>query len=262
MEFSRLRECLASDAARLREVVAKVDRTAPVPSCPGWTVTDLVGHVGAVYLHKVECMARGVEPESWPPEGLSEQAETDPAGLLDRAYAALAHEFDTRSLDAPAAGWYADDRTVGFWIRRMAHETVIHRIDAELAAGVPTAPIPADLALDGIDEFLHIFLAYGTVAWLEWAREVLAGTDGAAVRLETSGGAWVVRPTPDGVQVSDAGQAITQVGDSGEAVAQVSASPADLLLWLWGRAGDEVVTVTGDAERIRELRKIITFVAQ
>ena len=49
-----------------------------------------------------------------------------------------------------------------FWIRRMAQETVIHRVDAELALGEPFAPIPDDLALDGIDEVLERFLAFGT----------------------------------------------------------------------------------------------------
>jgi uncharacterized protein (TIGR03083 family) len=250
----RLRECLASDAARLREAVASVDGTTPVPSCPGWTVTDLTGHVGAVYLHKVECMARGVEPDPWPPEGLSEEAEKDPVGLLDRAYAALVHEFATRAPATPAGGWYAPDRTVGFWIRRMAQETVIHRLDAELAAAVPSAPIPDDLAVDGIDEFLYVFLEYGTTAWLEWAREVLEGTDGTAVRLVTTGGAWLIRPTPDGV-------AVTRDAVS-PAAAEVTGGPAELLRWLWGRAGDDVVTITGEAERIGQLRKILTFVAQ
>jgi uncharacterized protein (TIGR03083 family) len=252
MDNDRLRECLARDFARLREVVAAVDGSVPVPSCPGWTVTDLAGHVGAVYLHKVECMARGVEPDPWPPEGLSAEAEKDRLGLLDRAYAALIHEFETRPPGAASGGWYAPDRTVGFWIRRMAQETVIHRLDAELAAAVPPAPIPDDLAVDGIDEFLHVFLEYGTTAWLEWAREVLDGTDGGGVRLATTGAQWLVRPTPEGVHVVA----------SGDAATEVTAPPADMLRWVWGRAGDDAVTVGGDAERVGQLRKIFTFVAQ
>jgi uncharacterized protein (TIGR03083 family) len=251
---ARLRQCLASDAARLREVVAGVDGGTPVPSCPGWTVSDLTGHIGAVYLHKVECMVQGVEPDVWPPEGLAEEAEKDPRGLLDRAYAALIHEFETRSPEAPAGGWYIPDRTVGFLIRRMAQETVIHRLDAELAAMVPPAQIPADLAVDGIDEFLDAFLSFGTTAWLEWAGEVLAGTDGEGVRLATSGAAWLVRPTPEGVLVSE--------DASGPVVVEVAAPPAELLRWVWGRVGDDAVSITGDRERVRQLRKIFTFVAQ
>jgi len=254
MENARLRQCLGSDFARLREMVAGVDAGAPVPSCPEWTVADLTAHVGAVYLHKVACMRGGVEPDPWPPAGLADEATAAPLALLDRAYGDLTHEFETRAADAPAGGWYAPDRTVGFLIRRMAQETAIHRLDAELAAGAPPAPVPDDLAVDGIDEFLYRFLAYGTEAWLEWARDVLEGTDGGPVRLSTTGEAWLVRPTPEGVQVSPAG------AESG--LATVSGTPTDLLCWLWGRAGDDRVAISGDAARVAQLRKILTFVAQ
>jgi uncharacterized protein (TIGR03083 family) len=254
MEYARLRECLASDVARLREVASGVDAAAPVPSCPGWTVRDLVGHVGAVYLHKVECMTRQAQPETWPPPGLAEEAAHQPLALLDRTYRALVHEFDTRLPNAPAGGWYEPDRTVGFWIRRMAHETVIHRIDAELAAGVPLAPVPDDLAVDGLDEFLYVFLMYGTTAWLESAREALADAEGQDVRLVTTGGAWLVHPTPEGVRVSE--------DPSGPVATEVTGAPADLLRWVWGRAADDAVTVTGDLARIGPLRKLFTLVAQ
>jgi uncharacterized protein (TIGR03083 family) len=254
MENARLRECLASDFARLREVVGGTDPDAAVPSCPEWTVSDLAAHVAEVYLHKVECMARGVEPDPWPPEGLRDEAAKDAVGLLDRAYATLIHEFVTRPPDAPSAGWYAPDRTVGFWIRRMAQETVIHRIDAELAAGVALATVPDDLAVDGIDEFLNIFLAYGTATWNQWAREVLHGTEGDSVRLTTTGGTWLVRPTLEGVHVS--------AGATGHADAEVTAAPADLLRWVWGRDGDGAVTIDGDADRVARLRKVFTFVGQ
>jgi uncharacterized protein (TIGR03083 family) len=254
MENARLRECLGSDFARLREMVVGLEADAQVPSCPEWTVADLTAHVGAVYLHKVACMRTGTEPDPWPPAGLADEAAATPLALVDRGYGDLTHEFDTRPPEAPAGGWYAPDRTVGFLIRRMAQEAVMHRLDAEIAAGVPAAPVPADLAVDGIDEFLYRFLEYGTVAWLESAREVLAGTDGGAVRLSTTGEAWLVRPTPEGVQVSSAG--------SEAGLASVSATPTDLLCWLWGRAGDDRVTITGDAERVAQLRAILTFIAQ
>jgi uncharacterized Actinobacterial protein TIGR03083 len=254
MEYARLRECLASDLARLREVAGGVDGTAPVPTCPGWTVTDLVGHVALVYLHKVECMVHGVRPPTWPPADLAEEARRQPLDLLDRAYRALTHEFDTRLPNEPADGWFEPDRTVGFWIRRMAHETLIHRIDAELAAGAPLAPVPDDLAVDGLDEFLYVFVVYGTTAWPEEARAVLAAADGQDVRLVTTGGVWLVRPTTGGVRVSE---------DPSQPVAtEVSGAPADLLRWVWGRAGDDAVAISGDRTRVEPLRAIFRLVAQ
>jgi uncharacterized protein (TIGR03083 family) len=94
-------------------------------------------------------MREGAEPDPWPPKEL---AAEEPLALLDRAYAGLRDEFAARRPEDPAGSWYAPDETVGFWIRQMAHETVIHRIDAELGTGQPVAPVPAELALDGIDE--------------------------------------------------------------------------------------------------------------
>src|SRR5262245_28289773 len=58
MQFKRMLTCLAADYERMHQVVSGADLTAQVPSCPDWTVNDLVQHVGAVYLHKVECMRR------------------------------------------------------------------------------------------------------------------------------------------------------------------------------------------------------------
>ena len=163
MEYSRFLDCLAADFARLR-AVAPIDLAAAVPSCPGWTVADLTRHVGEVYLHKTLAMREGAEPDPWPPEGLDDE---EPLALLDRAYAGLLGEFAVRKPEDPAGTWYTPDQTVGFWIRRMAQETVIHRIDAELGTGQPVAPVPADLAVDGIDELLKVFVAFSVAEWGE-----------------------------------------------------------------------------------------------
>ena len=156
MEPARFLECLDTDFARLR-AVAPTDLEAAVPSCPGWNVADLTRHVGQVYLHKTIAMREGAEPDQWPPEGLTHE---EPLALLDRAYRGLVDEFAARKPEDPAGTWYKPDQTVGFWIRRMAHETVIHRIDAELGTRQPVAPVPTDLAIDGIDELLKVFAAY------------------------------------------------------------------------------------------------------
>ena len=136
MEYSWFLDCLAADFARLRAVVP-AGLTAAVPSCPGWIVADLTRHVGEVYLHKTLAMREGAEPGPWPPEEL---ADEEPLALLDRAYAGPRGEFADRKPADPAGYWYSPDQTVGFWIRRMAQETVIHRIDAELGTGQPVAP--------------------------------------------------------------------------------------------------------------------------
>jgi uncharacterized protein (TIGR03083 family) len=251
MEFKRLLECLDADATRLREVAATADLTATVPSCPDWTMADLLRHVGAVYLHKVECMRLGAAPKPWPPEGLNDE---EPRTLLDRAYPALAAEFATRDPASEAFTWYGPDQTVGFWIRRMAQETVIHRVDAELGAGVPHAPIPDDLALDGIDELLVAFVEYGTKGWPDEFTEILGSADGRAVRVEADGSAWHVRPTPEGVHV--------RVSDVDSAEAAVRGEPAAVLLWLWNRAGDDTIERTGDDDLVPRLRQVLVASTQ
>src|ERR1700760_1394690 len=153
MEASRYLQCLAADYGDLRDAAPAAELTVNVPSCPGWTMADLVRHVAQVYLHKVALMRTGEEPREWPPPSLAAEA---PLAALGRAYGALRAEFRTRGAGPAAPTWYGPDQTGGFWLRRMAQETVIHRIDAELACGALVAPVADDLAVDGVDELLEI----------------------------------------------------------------------------------------------------------
>src|SRR5205085_7086477 len=127
------------------------------------------------------------EPDPWPP---IELAAEEPLALLDRAYAGLLDEFGARKPEDPAVSWYAPDQTVGFWIRRMAQETVIHRIDAELGTGQPVAPVPADLAVDGIDELLKIFVAYSVAEWASAFTDILGSSPGRTYSVRADDAAW------------------------------------------------------------------------
>jgi hypothetical protein len=213
-------------------------------------MTDLLRHVGAVYLHKVECMRLGRDPETWPPPGLEDEP---PLQLLDRSYADLTGEFAARRPQDHAFTWYAPDQSVAFWIRRMAQETVIHRVDAELAAGAQVNAIPGDLAADGIDELLVAFVEYGTTNWPGEFAELLKPAGDRLVSVVTPERSWVLRLTGRDVRVD---------GAAGGAPAAVAGGPAaDVLLWLWGRGG-EGATVTGDEETIALLRKVLAASTQ
>jgi uncharacterized protein (TIGR03083 family) len=251
MKPTRLLECLAADESRLREVV-RGDLTATVPTCPGWTVADLVEHVALVYLHKVESMRRGGRSEPpWPPDVSGEE----PLALLDKAYGSLVAEFAARDVtDGPAGTWYEHDQTVGFWIRRMAHETVIHRVDAELAAGEPPAAIPDDLALDGIDEVLALFLSYQSRRWHDYFAERLPRA--AETVLVTAGGrGWLVRLDADGVSVESASL-------TADAQVTVAGAPQQVLLWLWRRAAHDSVQRSGDEAVLGRLRLLLETATQ
>jgi len=264
MEASRYLECLAADYGDLRDAVAAVEPAAAVPSCPGWTVADLTVHVARVYLHKAVLICTGQEPQPWPPPGLALPAQIgEPSlALLGRSYGELRAEFRAHEPGTPVPTWFGPDQTVGFWIRRMAQETAIHRVDAELAARLPVTPVPDDLAVDGVDEVLKRMLAYGSQEWPEDFAELdgghLAGEDGRdTITLAAQGAApaaWTIRPSPRRVVVEDGGSADPRVLVQGPA--------GDLLRWLWGRAGDDAVSLAGDPAWAGYLRRMLAVATQ
>lgn len=235
---------LRADVMRLREV-AERGLEPRVPSCPGWTVGDVVAHTAEVYAHKLECTRLGREPDPWPPEGVAEQDRLD---ALDAAAGRLLQLFDAASPEDPSHTWWPPDQTVGFWMRRMALETAVHRLDAELGHGVPT-PVDAALALDGIDELLVMMLAGDD--WAEHGTEVPVD---AAVRVTTAGRSWTVQLSAEAVTVDRSAQGVVAVEVSGE--------PSPLYLWLWGRGGTQSLALVGDREVAGSFRRRIAEATQ
>ena len=256
MDAKTLTADLFSEYALLTAALDAAAPTAAVPSCPDWTAADLSWHVTEVYLHKVACIQTLEFPQSWPPERGSVP--------LAEAFAQLTGEFDTHQPTDPAKTFVDDDQTVGFWIRRMAQETVVHRIDAELTAGVPISPVRAELALDGIDELLQIFLAGASVAWPQEFTGVLATADRRPVRLLAGtrddgsagddGGAWDVVAAADRIVV-------TPASDHVPPGATVTGPPEAVLRWVWNR-GDDGVRVDGDAALIDQFKKLLVVATQ
>lgn len=249
METTRVRECLGADLDRLRQVAAG-DLGAQVPTCPDWRMADLLRHVANVYLHKVESMRLGALPDPWPPPG---RPEEEPLAMFDRAGAELLAEFDARPVSERAGHWYKPDQTVGCLLRRMAHETVIHRVDAELAAGEPVAPIPADLAVDGVDEVLVVVLGYLSHRWPVEFADLPRDRPGPAVRVQAGDHGWLLTPTPAGVEVT--------AGGEGDAAATVDGDPPAVLQWLWGRPA-RGVRVAGDPGTIARFQGLLREAAQ
>ncbi|GHJ36328.1 maleylpyruvate isomerase family mycothiol-dependent enzyme [Streptomyces sp. TS71-3] len=144
----------------LREALTGgTDLAAPVPTCPGWTLDDLVRHVGGA-LRWVELMVRTQAPEDVPDgsvPGAGGPDEEGPEALDDWLAETAEMAAETlRAAGAEADVWsWSPDRTAGFWARRMTHELVIHRADASLAAGLPYAVAP-EVAADALDEWLDV----------------------------------------------------------------------------------------------------------
>ncbi len=132
----------------------------------------------------------------------------------------------------------ASDRTAAFWYRRRAQETSVHRFDAQSAAGTPE-PLDPELAVDGIDEYLTVFLP-------RMADGV--ATDGATLHFHCTDveGEWFIARDGDDLRV-------TREHAKGDVAARGSAS--DLALLLWGRVPADALDVFGDAAVLDRFRR-------
>ena len=252
MEISRYLECLDADYARFREVVV-LDQQARVPTCPDWDVADLTSHLAHVYLHKVACIRDGEAPDPWPAPGLDEVPVLE---LLERGFAELRDQLTSHRPEDFAASWYTPDQTVGFWYRRMAQETVVHRIDAELATGQPVFPVPDDLAVDGVDELLAGFVPFGLAHWPDYFGDVLDSSPGHRTVVRAGDAAWTVATGPGRFDVTPGVDGTVDDG-TGPADLVVAGAPEDMLRWLWSREAPgtpSTVEIVGSPAALDELR--------
>lgn len=143
---------LRTHTERFAEVVAGGDPRSPVAACPGWSLHDLVDHLGGVHQWAANAVVSGTpvfEPER------AARGRESLAAWYRRHAAHLIDVLEGRPADAPA--WTLDDSdpTVGFWRRRQVHETVMHTWDAETSCGEPRAIEPL-LAWDGVKEVAEV----------------------------------------------------------------------------------------------------------
>jgi hypothetical protein len=140
----------------------------------------------------------------------------------------------------------------------MPHETVIHRIDAELGTGRAVAPVPSDLAVDGIDELLNIFVAYTITEGSDYFTDILGRSPGWTYLVRADGSAWQMRTGPELFTVADG------AGDEAADVT-VSGPPAAVLRWVRNREdpdGRSEAAVEGGQEAVDELRRCIVLATQ
>lgn len=228
------REHVRRDGARLVAVASgSLDR--PVATCPGWRLRDVVRHLAEVYEHRIVCTELRAMPEPWPPVW---PAARDPVGWLADAHLCRLAMLVRSGPLAASATWYPPDQTVGVWGRRMAHETVVHRVDGERAVGEETL-VDSDLALDGIDEVLAVFLAG------DWSEAPLDAGHGQRATIASGGRAWTGALERRHTDLLEA---------DAPAAAAVTGDPAAVMLCLWGRAADDRVALSGDAAAVLRAR--------
>jgi uncharacterized protein (TIGR03083 family) len=229
-------ELIDADTERLVEMGER-GLKEPVPSCPGWDVAEVVWHTAVVFEHKVRVMADNAWPDPWPPADFDDK---DELAFLREAKDDLFEEFSRHDIGEETTT-FGSDSTIGFWARRMALEAAVHRYDAELAHSDPT-PVADDLALDGVDEVLHVMLAG---PWWSERVDTRHPVD-AVVAVRAADRVWSCDLRQRSVTVSDRAD--------GAAAATVQGEPEHVFLWLWGRKPDSVVQTSGDASILAEFR--------
>ena len=214
---------------------------AQVPSCPDWVVRDLVRHQGGVHRWAAGYIAPPrTEPwdvdlddvvGSWP-------GDDDLLGWFAAGHADLIKALSNADPNLACWTFLAAPSPLAMWARRQAHETTVHRVDAELAAGWQLAKVPAAFAADGVDELLTCFITRpGGTLRADPAKTL-------RIRCTDDAGDWLVSIGPTRVTTSTGGDTKTAAVT---ADCQVSGSANDLYLALWHRRPITGLSIEGDA---------------
>lgn len=246
LTFPDYLEAIRRESARFREVLTDCDPRALVPSCPDWRAADLLWHLGEVQDYwSVMVESRPEDPDYEQPPRPGSYGEL--LEFFDRENQRLLSALDGANPADAATTWKADDQTVAFILRRQAHEALIHRLDAELAAGAVT-PFDLALASDGVDECLDVMFG-GCPPWGTWAplphyiRVDLTDVDEQVwVQLGRFSGT-----EPDSGVVHDSEDDVHVVADPLVEPDAVIEGPAGAIdAWLWRRGDDSEIKVHGD----------------
>jgi uncharacterized protein (TIGR03083 family) len=231
---------LEAETAGFAEAVHDADPARPVPTCPAWTLAQLTEHVGqAQRWVTVVLERRAPVPNAQVRVRMPQDPDERSAWLVTGARR-LGQAV--REVGPQTEVWsWSQDHTAGFWLRRTTHDTLVHRVDAELAVGREVTVDPA-LAADGVADLLDMFAVLPRIDDFPELAE-LAG-DGqtlhfCAVEGDLGGaGEWLVRRAPSGLAWERA---------HGPADVTVRGRAADLLLVLTRRAAPASrVEVAGD----------------
>lgn len=232
------RTSAAAEAAAFTALAAQADLTEPVPSCPDWTVADLVKHVGRIHRWVAAIVDRRLP--SRPEKGeIDYRFPADPSDFPQwqaQCSAELAAALRAAAPDEPVWTW-GPGGTVGWWLRRMLHETTVHRVDLELALR-RVVPLDVPVAVDGVDEFLANLAT--AVAFAPDVAKLVGTGETILFRTLDTGDSWLVTLGPDGFAIGSAGQA--------EPDATVQGPAADLYLQVWGRPTTVPPTQSGTPE--------------
>lgn len=232
-------EAIGREGERLAAAASRAGLDAPIRWCPGWDMRELLRHLSEIHLWAASHVARRAVRE-----GVSELADLavawpdlatfwpDDEHLIDHYLATnvnLVHQLETAPPDLDTWTFLPAPSPRQMWARRQAHETSIHRLDAE-SATAKMRDFDPTFASDGIDEVLRAMAPRANELPLERAVTM-------AVHPTDVGQRWLVTMGPDGIE--------TIRGD-GPADLTLSGSASDLYVAVWNRGDDSAIHLTGD----------------
>ncbi|MGB8195774.1 MAG: maleylpyruvate isomerase family mycothiol-dependent enzyme [Acidimicrobiales bacterium] len=227
---------MAIEVGRFANVMASLPDDRAIATCPGWNVRDLAEHLGVIHRWADE-LVRLRSPERRPREVSDEvRAAVSPQWIEDGGRQLVATLLAADPADA-MWGW-GSDQHVRFWSRRQLHETLVHRMDLELAADIrPEAD--QKIVEDAIDEFLSNMEAIAPR--VPSLSELRGHGERLGFRVRESNTRWMITFDSDRFSVSH---------DDSSATTELSGSAIDLLLIVLGRrrVNESDVDVVGDAD--------------
>ncbi len=235
LDFERYLGELRIQGALLRASAALAGTAAAVPSCPGWTVGDLVRHTAKVHQWATAILSGGESAAfqfSPPPDSrLFDAYDRGLAALLSRLRASAESPAAESGLPPVWTPVAAASATL-FWARRQAHETAIHGVDAQLAAGYGVRDFAPEFAADGVAELLT------DLAVRRFDTAAMPGRRTISLTPLDVNESWTLSAGPEGVSCRLAADDQPDLSVFGLA--------DELYRWAWNRAGDDEVALRGD----------------
>jgi len=214
---------IARSSERIASLITEDNFTSQVPSCPEWTLFDLVSHIGEVQNFWSHSILEAIADVPWP-GGVSKPDSPGSAGKWLRVQTqSLIDAINSTAVTSPCWTWWGDPQTASAVARHQVQEAELHRWDGELALGKPNS-IPLHIATDGIPEFLHVH------------RFAIQKLDLPHIHL-----------------VSSDAKDNWHLNDGAASTIAVNGNASDLLLFLSGRLPIDKLRVTGDSKGLNTL---------
>jgi uncharacterized protein (TIGR03083 family) len=241
MEISEHITALGQEARLLAEAAELSGLEADIPTCPEWDMQDLVRHLSEIHLWAAALIAQRTTklwPDdisehiaSWPDLAVFWPNDDDLLNWYLETNANLVRVLEAAPLDLDCPTFLPAPSPLAMWARRQAHETAVHRFDAQNAGGNALGFDPV-FAADGIDEMLMGFAPRRNELPIESDQTM-------AVHAQDTDDRWHVTMGPGGITTSRS---------DGPADTTLTGDASDLYLVLWNRAADSTISVIGGSE--------------